>query len=482
MAAGEAIGCFGLTEPDFGSDPARHAHPRQARRRRLGAQRLEDVDHQRLRRRRRRGLGPAPTRASAASSSRPTRPASPPPRSTRSCRCAPRSPASWCSTTCGCRPTPCCPGVAGLRGPLSCLNEARFGIVWGALGAARDCLETALAYSIDREQFGKPIAGFQLTQEKLADMALELGKGMLLALHLGRLKDEHLIRPEQVSLGKLNNVREALAIARECRTHPRRQRHHAGVPGHPAREQPRVGAHLRGHRRDAHARRRPGAHRHRGLPMSAGAHPQSVVGGSRRRGRRGAARRQPVRPVRRRRGGQHRGADVAARRGVGAPRPPSRAWSRTTPWQRAEVLDRAGTEVMARADELGDLLAREEGKTYPEARGEVVRAGADPQVLRGRRAPAARPGAGLGPPRHRGHRDARAGRRRQRHHAVELPDRHPGLEDRPGARVRQHRGLQAGRPGAGERVGARRHPQPRRAARRRPQPRARPRLAGRARC
>jgi glutaryl-CoA dehydrogenase len=109
------------------------------------------------------------------------------------------------------------PEVVGLRGPLSCLNEARFGIVFGTLGAARDCLETAIGYSIDREQFDKPIAAFQLTQKKLADMAVELGKGMLLALHLGRLKDEHLIRPEQVSIGKLNNAREALAIARECR-------------------------------------------------------------------------------------------------------------------------------------------------------------------------------------------------------------------------------------------------------------------------
>ena len=109
------------------------------------------------------------------------------------------------------------PGVRGLKGPLSCLNEARFGIAFGTLGAARDCLETAIAYALDREQFGKPIAGFQLTQRKFADMALELGKGVLLALHLGRLKDEHLITPEQVSLGKLNNARESLAIARECR-------------------------------------------------------------------------------------------------------------------------------------------------------------------------------------------------------------------------------------------------------------------------
>jgi glutaryl-CoA dehydrogenase len=110
------------------------------------------------------------------------------------------------------------PEVIGLRGPLSCLNEARFGIVFGALGAARDCLETAIHYASEREIFGRPLAGFQLTQAKLADMTLELGKGMLLALQLGRLKDEGTLRPEQVSLGKLNNVREAITIARECRT------------------------------------------------------------------------------------------------------------------------------------------------------------------------------------------------------------------------------------------------------------------------
>ncbi|MFM8240921.1 MAG: acyl-CoA dehydrogenase family protein [Actinomycetota bacterium] len=109
------------------------------------------------------------------------------------------------------------PGVQGLKGPLACLNEARFGIAFGTLGAARDCLETAISYALDREQFDKPIAAYQMTQQKLADMTLELGKGMLLALHLGRLKDEHLLRPEQVSLGKLNNAREALSIARECR-------------------------------------------------------------------------------------------------------------------------------------------------------------------------------------------------------------------------------------------------------------------------
>ncbi|MEU8311819.1 acyl-CoA dehydrogenase family protein [Micromonospora sp. NPDC048887] len=110
------------------------------------------------------------------------------------------------------------PEAIGLKAPLGCLTEARHGIVWGALGAARDCLETALEYATTRTQFGRPLAGFQLTQAKLADMAVEWNKGMLLALHLGRLADAGTLRPEQVSVGKLNNVREALAIARQCRT------------------------------------------------------------------------------------------------------------------------------------------------------------------------------------------------------------------------------------------------------------------------
>jgi len=109
-------------------------------------------------------------------------------------------------------------GATGLSGPLGCLNEARFGIVFGALGAARDCLHTALAYAETREQFSKPIAGFQLTQDKLAAMALEYGKGLLLAIHLGRAKDARTLAPHQVSVGKLNNVREALNIARTART------------------------------------------------------------------------------------------------------------------------------------------------------------------------------------------------------------------------------------------------------------------------
>jgi glutaryl-CoA dehydrogenase len=110
------------------------------------------------------------------------------------------------------------PEARGLGAPLSCLNEARFGIVFGVMGAARDALETTIAYTQNRDVFDRPLSSFQLSQEKLANMALELGKGVLLAIHLGRIKDAEGVRPEQVSLGKLNNVREALAIARECRT------------------------------------------------------------------------------------------------------------------------------------------------------------------------------------------------------------------------------------------------------------------------
>ncbi|MBB1253514.1 acyl-CoA dehydrogenase family protein [Streptomyces sp. OF3] len=110
------------------------------------------------------------------------------------------------------------PGARGLRAPLSCLNHARYGIVWGAMGAARASFEAALEYARTREQFGRPIGGFQLTQAKLADMALELHKGLLLAHHLGRRMDAGRLRPEQVSFGKLNNVREAIEICRTART------------------------------------------------------------------------------------------------------------------------------------------------------------------------------------------------------------------------------------------------------------------------
>ncbi len=110
------------------------------------------------------------------------------------------------------------PGAKGMRGPFTCLNEARYGIVWGTMGAARSCYETALDHAASREQFGKPLSSFQLTQQKLVNMMLEIEKGTLVALHIGRMKDAGELRPEQISFGKLNNVREALAIAREART------------------------------------------------------------------------------------------------------------------------------------------------------------------------------------------------------------------------------------------------------------------------
>jgi glutaryl-CoA dehydrogenase len=220
MAAGEALGCFGLTEPDFGSNPA----GMRTRARRDGSDwvlsgnkmwitngsvadvaivwaRVDDPAEDKV-----RGFV-VPTDTPGFSA--------PEIKKKLSLRASVTSelvledvrlPASAML-----------PEAKGLSGPLSCLNEARYGIVFGSLGAARDCLETAIQFTREREIFDKPLAAYQLSQEKLANMALELGKGMLLALHLGRLKDAGSVRPEQISLGKLNNVREAIAIARECR-------------------------------------------------------------------------------------------------------------------------------------------------------------------------------------------------------------------------------------------------------------------------
>jgi glutaryl-CoA dehydrogenase len=109
------------------------------------------------------------------------------------------------------------PEAEGLKGPLSCLSEARFGIVFGAMGSARACYEAALEYSKTRIQFGRPIGGFQLTQKKLADMLVEVNRGTLVAYHLGRMKDDGTLRPEHISFGKLANVNAAMWVAREAR-------------------------------------------------------------------------------------------------------------------------------------------------------------------------------------------------------------------------------------------------------------------------
>jgi glutaryl-CoA dehydrogenase len=217
MAAGELIGCFGLTEPDHGSDPANMA----TRARRDGEEWVLNGGKM--------WITNAPIADVAVIWARTDEgvsgfavPTGTPGFAAREIKqkMSLRASATGEITLDDVRVPDAdrLPVARGLKAPLSCLTEARFGIIWGALGAARDCLDTALEYAISREQFGRPIAGFQLTQAKLADMALELQKGFLLALHLGRRHDAVGLRPEQVSAGKLNNVREAIKIARECRT------------------------------------------------------------------------------------------------------------------------------------------------------------------------------------------------------------------------------------------------------------------------
>ncbi|MGN6251248.1 MAG: acyl-CoA dehydrogenase family protein [Marmoricola sp.] len=220
MAAGEAIGCFGLTEPDAGSDPA----SMRTRARRDGDDWVLDGTKMWITNGSVADVAVVWARTDEEGS--PVRgfvvPTGTPGFSAPAIKRKLSLRASVTSELVleGVRlpAAAMLPEARGLSGPLSCLNEARYGIVFGSLGAARDCLEATIAYAAERDLFGRPLAGFQLTQAKLADMTLELGKGMLLALHLGRLKDAGTLAPAQVSLGKLNNVREAIAIARECRT------------------------------------------------------------------------------------------------------------------------------------------------------------------------------------------------------------------------------------------------------------------------
>ena len=217
MAAGDAIGCFGLTEADFGSDPG----GMRTSARRDGTDWVVDgtktwitngsvaelaVVWARTDDGIRGFVVPAGTPGFSA------------PEITRKLSLRASVTSELVLDSVRLPGSALLPEARGLSAPLGCLAEARFGIVFGALGAARDCLETTIAYAQARQVFGKPLTAYQLTQAKLADMALELAKGALLALHLGRRKDAGALAPAQVSLGKLNSVREALAIARECRT------------------------------------------------------------------------------------------------------------------------------------------------------------------------------------------------------------------------------------------------------------------------
>jgi glutaryl-CoA dehydrogenase len=223
MAAGEVIGCFGLTEPDFGSNPG----GMRTRARRDGDDWILNGSKMWITNGSVADVAVVWAYADEPGADKPRVrgflvPAGTPGFTTREIH---RKLSLRASITAALDfddvrlpADAVLPESRGLSSPLACLSEARFGIVFGALGAARDCLNSAIDYARTREVFDKPLAAYQLTQAKLADMALELGKGQLLALHLGRLKDRHEITGEQISAGKLNSTREALEIARGCRT------------------------------------------------------------------------------------------------------------------------------------------------------------------------------------------------------------------------------------------------------------------------
>ena len=220
MARGEAIGCFGLTEPTAGSDPA----SMQTFARKQGSEWILNGE--------KRWIGLATIADVAVVWARTDEEGNPVrgflvPTDAEGFTARDITPKLSMRASIQCDiqlqdvrlpESAMLPAARGLGGPFACLNEARYGIIWGTMGAARDCYESALAYAIEREQFGRPIASFQLVQQKLANMLIEVSKGTLLALHIGRMKDAGTLRPEHISFGKLNNVREAIEIAREART------------------------------------------------------------------------------------------------------------------------------------------------------------------------------------------------------------------------------------------------------------------------
>ncbi|WP_136709228.1 acyl-CoA dehydrogenase family protein [Agromyces sp. H66] len=235
MAKGELIGCFALTEPQGGSDPA--AMTTTARRdgdewvldgakRWIGLASLADVAVVWARVAEPAEAGDASTESGPSTRSGTTVRGFLVPTSTPGFTATPIDGKLSMRASVQCDvdldevrvpADAMLPGASGLSGPFGCLNEARYGIVWGAMGAARSCLESALARSTEREVFGRPIGRNQLIQAKLADMFVEVEKGILLALHLGRLKERGALTPAQISVGKLNSVREALEIAHQAR-------------------------------------------------------------------------------------------------------------------------------------------------------------------------------------------------------------------------------------------------------------------------
>jgi glutaryl-CoA dehydrogenase len=217
MAKGELIGCFGLTEPDAGSDPA----SMQTAARRCGDHWILDGHKRWI------GLASIADVALIWAKTDDGIRGFLVPTSSPGFTATPIEPKLGMRASIQCDIAlegvrlarhDVLPSAMGLKAPLACLDEARYGIIWGALGAARDSYRVALEYALSRRQFDRPIASFQLIQQKLVDMVLEIQKGLLVAVHTGRQKDAGLLRPEQISFGKLNNVREAISICREART------------------------------------------------------------------------------------------------------------------------------------------------------------------------------------------------------------------------------------------------------------------------